>query len=263
MVKRIIIILILCFSSVSLTACNNEVKKAFEESVAKLEEKNSELENEIISLQTLIDGEEKPLDDSLIEKAKEAIMKAHEAKYLVPEMAKKNDDINTQIQEINSVDYTNVISIINEAKKNLSDSIAQLKLVTNPSEDYVTKKLASIEHVIGIEAATEENDPNGHLHKSGGYTSQVYFESDLVTKSVYGNSIIEKGTDCGGSIEVYESVADAEKRNSYLSGFDGTAFDSGSHEVIGTVIIRTSSLLTATNQRELTEAIKNALTSLD
>ena len=62
---------------------------------------------------------------------------------------------------------------------------------------------------------------------------------------------------------MYQTEADAEKRNEYLTGFDGTLFDSGSHTVIGTVIVRTSDQLTASQQKELEANVIAALTALE
>lgn len=65
------------------------------------------------------------------------------------------------------------------------------------------------------------------------------------------------GTLAGGCIEVYESAEDAEKRNSYLASFDGSGFlSSGYHEVLGTIVIRTSDKLIASRQKALTEDIR-------
>ena len=93
------------------------------------------------------------------------------------------------------------------------------ELVNAPSEEYIITCLeqsASV-WIWGIEAVTEESDPNGMLNKAGGYTSCVYFESFLIDQTQFEeSSIVEKGTDCGGCIEVYSSVKDAEKRNEYL-----------------------------------------------
>ena len=63
--------------------------------------------------------------------------------------------------------------------------------------------------------------------------------------------------------EVFASAKDAKKRESYLASFDGNGMmDSGSHVVLGTVLIRTSSQLTATQQKNLTEQISNKFTEL-
>lgn len=111
---------------------------------------------------------------------------------------------------------------------------------------------------------TEDNDPNGNLNKAGGYTSTVYFESSNVNQAeVYGTDLIDRGTDAGGAIEVYANSDDAERRNTYLATYDGTILASGSHEVLGTIVIRTSNELTATQQKQLTDAIKTAFLRVD
>ena len=123
--------------------------------------------------------------------------------------------------------------------------------------------MKKVENIIDISAATEDNDPNKNLNKAGGYTAQVFFSSDLVNQSeVYGTTIIEKGTAAGGSIEVYSNVEDANSRNEYLAAFDGGFFASGSHTVIGTVVVRTSDELTASQQKTLEANIIAALTEI-
>ena len=99
--------------------------------------------------------------------------------------------------------------------------------------------------------------------RQGGYTAQIYFSYKLIDQStVDGNSIIDKGTDCGGSIEVYKTAKDANKRNEYLASFDGGLFSSGYHSVHGSVIIRISNLLTASQQKDLAAKILNSLVEL-
>lgn len=115
-------------------------------------------------------------------------------------------------------------------------------------------------------AANEENDVNGMLHKAGGYTSAIFFTSDLVDTAanyIEDGDSIEKGTDGGGCIEVFETEEDTQKRDTYLSAFDGGGMlCSGSHKVVGTVIIRTSNYLTATQQNDITTNIMNSLIAL-
>ena len=110
------------------------------------------------------------------------------------------------------------------------------------------------------------NLSNGKLNKAGGYTSTVYFSYDKVPESEIkhkGDTIIDKGTDGGGGIEVYANEEDVNKRNDYLSNFDGGLFASGSHKVLGTVLVRTSNYLTASQQKDLESAIVDALTKVD
>ena len=138
-----------------------------------------------------------------------------------------------------------------------------MEQITNPDEAFVISCLEQIDGITGYAAATEDNDPNGKLHKQGGYTSAVYFSYDQVNQSlVSGNTIIEKGTEGGGQIEVYATAEDAQRRSDYLGSFDGTALCSGSHTVLGTILIRTSDQLTATQQKELEAALIEAFTTL-
>ncbi len=137
---------------------------------------------------------------------------------------------------------------------------AEDKLVDCPSQEYVIECLNKVPGITEIAAVTEDNDPNGQLNKPGGYTAQVYFAYNLVPQESYlDGDLIEQGTDAGGSIEVYTSKKDAKQRNEYLGSFDGSAFASGSHIVVGTVVIRTSNKLTASQQEELESNIIAAL----
>lgn len=126
------------------------------------------------------------------------------------------------------------------------------KGIDNPSSEYIVECLKKIPLITEIEAVTERNDPNGNLNKQGGYTAQVFFSYALVDQDEFDEkSVIDKGTDCGGSVEVYRTEKDAKKRDKYLSTFDGGPVASGSHTVVGTVIVRTSCKLTASQQRSL------------
>jgi hypothetical protein len=132
----------------------------------------------------------------------------------------------------------------------------------NPPAEFIIQRLSRIPEIGEIQAATEDNDPNRGLNKAGSYTAQVYFESNIIDQSGFDElDVVGKGTDCGGSIEVFSTVADAERRNSYLGNFDGTIFASGSHRVIGTIVVRTSNKLTATQQKNLEAQIIEGLTA--
>lgn len=117
--------------------------------------------------------------------------------------------------------------------------------ITNPDKSWVIDRLMSIDNIIDAEAVTESNDPNQLLNVDGGYTFCVYFSIDGINQnSIGGTSIIDKGTDAGGAIEVYKTVTDAQNRCDYLSQFDNTLLYSGSYAILGTTVIRTSYLLT-------------------
>lgn len=136
--------------------------------------------------------------------------------------------------------------------------------ITNPSQQWVMNKLKKIDSITQMEAVTKDKDPNELLGKEGGYTACIYFTiKDINANSVKGNSVVEKGTDAGGAIEVYESLEYALNRCDYLSQFDGTVLYSGSYAIIGTMVIRTSYKLSNSQQIELTNLITKEFTTID
>lgn len=135
-------------------------------------------------------------------------------------------------------------------------------LVTAPSEEYIIGCLEKVPGIIEIKAVTEDTDPMNNLNKAGWYTANVYFSYQLVNQeNVIGDDLIDKGTDAGGSIEVYKTKSEAKKRNEYLATFDGGILSPGSHTVVGTIVIRTSNELTASQQNLLETNIIAALTN--
>nr|WP_295588887.1 EbhA [uncultured Streptococcus sp.] len=235
----------------------------FEDVVKDLNEKNKEVEDQIAEAEKVVDNDEEPLDSKTLEELKSTIKDSKDSLRKVPEMEKATAKIEKQIEELSQpLDYS-------ETKKNLSEklihyqnSILQLKQITNPSSSFIEERLKEIESITGVQSVTEDNDPNKKLNKQGGYTASVYFVDKQVNESVEGSDIVQKGNDVGGNIEVYKTKEDAEKRNTYISAFDGTALNPGSHYVYGTVLIRTSHYLTGTQQKELTEKIYNKLIEL-
>ncbi len=144
------------------------------------------------------------------------------------------------------------------------DEKDEKSLVDNPTAEYVIECLQKVPLIVEIEAVTEDNDPIGQLNKPNGYTAHIYFSYSLINQDeVYGNDLIDKGTDAGGSIEVYTTEKDANRRDAYLATFDGTVLTSGSHTVIGTIVVRTSHELTATQQKILEKNIIAALQGFD
>jgi len=153
---------------------------------------------------------------------------------------------------------------IRDMTKQIEQATVLVKQVTAPSGDWVYERLANVDDITGRQQVTESMNPDGLLGKEGGYSSCVYFAVLGVNQNeVPGNSIVEKGTDAGGAIEVYPSLADAEQRVEYLSGFDGTVLYSGSYAIVGTMVIRTSYKLTDEQQFELTNKITSVLTAID
>ena len=249
---------------------HKEAVVAYNVVVSDIQEKNDQLDGEIKKLQELVDNEDKPLDETTIDTAKEALKNAGASKIVIGEMPKATKDILSRTKELSTpVDYSDELTSLSTAYTNLENSKKQYKQVVNPSEEFVMQRILTVDDVADARAVTEDQDPNGNLHKAGGYTSTIYFESKTVNQSdvyvsgEYADVLIDKGTDAGGAIEVYENVEDAEKRRDYLATYDGTIFANGTHTVIGTVLVRTSNELTATQQKELEQKVIDALTRLE
>ncbi|KFI41209.1 ebhA protein [Bifidobacterium angulatum] len=242
----------------------NDAVAEYETAVEKVQAKNDNLDAAITDINAVVKGGEKPLDEKTMESAKQAIDTAKKTKHEIGDRPTKISEIRSRTQELSKpLDYQSVTDDLKSRQKELENSILQMKQVTNPNEEFVVTRLKTVPTVTGIKAATEDNDPNGKLHKSGGYTSAVFFCSSNVDQSVlFYDDILENGTDCGGSVEVYETAEAAEKRNDYLGAFDGGILSSGSHTVIGTVVVRTSNELNATKQKTLTDDVISALTQL-
>ena len=249
---------------------HKEAVEAYNVVVSDIQEKNDQLDGEIKKLQELVDNEDKPLDETTIDAAKEALKNVGASKIVIGEMPKATKDILSRTKELSTpVDYSDELTALSTAYTNLENSKKQYKQVVNPSEEFVMQRILTVDDVADARAVTEDQDPNGNLHKAGGYTSTIYFESKTVNQSdiyasgEYADVLIDKGTDAGGAIEVYENVEDAEKRRDYLATYDGTIFANGTHTVIGTVLVRTSNELTATQQKELEQKVIDALTRLE
>lgn len=272
--KKLIILLIVAIAVIAgICIWYFQYKKPHDQAVADFNtvvtsvlEKNTELEAVIKEAQSIMDAGEPAYDSEAITNLTVAIADAQNSMIVIPEMPGKTADIISATEELSApIDYSSAIENISNNKTALENSILQMKQITNPSEAFVIERIKDIEGISGIQAVTEEHDPNGNLNKQGGYTAAVYFSSEHINQSeVYGNDIVDKGTDCGGCIEVYASAEDAEARNTYLAAFDNAgALNSGSHEVLGTILIRTSRNLTATQQNDLTEKISNRLLELE
>lgn len=249
---------------------HKEAVEAYNVVVSDIQEKTDQLDGEIKKLQELVDNEDKPLDETTIDAAKEALKNAGASKIVIGEMPKATKDILSRTKELSTpVDYSDELTALSTAYTNLENSKKQYKQVVNPSEEFVMQRILTVDDVANARAVTEDQDPNGNLHKAGGYTSTIYFESKTVNQSdvyvsgKYADVLIDKGTDAGGAIEVYENVEDAEKRRDYLATYDGTIYANGTHTVIGTVLVRTSNELTATQQKELEQKVIDALTRLE
>ena len=235
---------------------------SFNNIAQKVKKQNNILEDKIKTANQLLSNKDKPLDENLSSELKNEITSAEKAKRKISKIKKSTSDINKQVEALKKpLDYTTEIKKLDDLNQKYSTSVKQLKQITNPSSSFIESRLKEIDTITGVQSATEDNDPNKGLNKQGSYTASVYFTDSLVTDTIEGKDIVTKGTDAGGNIEVYKTVEDAQKRNEYLSAFDGlpAMLNPGSHYVYGTIIIRTSGRLTATQQNDLTQKIYQKL----
>lgn len=260
-----IIVIGICVWYFQVKKPHNLAETKFNAAVKEVEAKNTELTSAMNDAQKILDKKEAVYDNTTKEAFITALSDAKAAQRKIPDLPKKTADINAETKKLSEpLDYSSVINAISEKQTAYQNSVLQMKQITNPNEDFIIQRLKGIPNISGYQAVTEDHDPNGNLNKQGGYTSTVYFSTPLIDQSsVYGNDIVDKGTECGGAIEVYASEEDAEKRDSYLASFDGAGMlNSGSHKVLGTIVIRTSTKLTATQQNEFTNNITNKLLEL-
>lgn len=254
-----------CYWFYNIKVPYDEAIAAYYKAIEYVEGKNAEADDAISTAQTLLDSDKIPFEESVITDLQLKISSFREAKREIKDMPEKTNDIIAETEKLNEpLDYSQWISEIQAAQQSFEDSVKQLEQITNPTGDFIIERINEIESVGDIQGVTEDNDPNGNLNKQGGYTSTTYFTSPLVDQTdIVGDDVVAKGTDAGGGIEVYKTVEEAEARNTYLASFDGAGiFNSGSHVVFGTIVIRTSDKLTATQQNDLTEQIKSKLIEL-
>ena len=265
-----IILIILIIALLAIFVINPYIKAVnnYNKAVSYVKEKNNELDKSIEKIEKIIDKSEKVIYEGVVTKAKEALKKAGAAKRII---GKKPITTERLIEETNKIeknlDYSNELKELNDAYNAYEISIRQYKQMTNPTEEFVLQRLKTVDDIVDARAVTEDHDPNRKLHKPGGYTATVYFESKTVDQTKFSyldkNDLIEKGTDAGGAVEVYETEELAIKRRDYLAAYDGSILSNGSHTVVGTCLIRTSDKLSASKQKELENKVIEALTKLD
>lgn len=186
----------------------------------------------------------------------------------VLEILKKESDSYDEIVEavengILAESITADTNTIREMTAQVEALTAVVKQITAPTAEWITERLASISSISGTQAVTKDLDPDQLLGKEGGHSACVYFTvASLDASTIPGDTIVEKGTDAGGAIEVYATVEEAIARCDYLSGFDDTILYSGSYAIVGTMVIRTSYKLENAQQMALTRAITRELTTL-
>ncbi|PZO95117.1 EbhA [Streptococcus halichoeri] len=236
----------------------------FNKAVQMVRTKNDSLKNDIAKAEKLIKTNQKPLDEKTLDNLKVAVATAKSELRKIPKVADKTEAINKQTKMLNQpIDYSKVTQSLADSSSAYTTSVRQLTQITNSSQAFIEERLKEISTIMGVQSVTETNDPNGNLNKQGGYKASIYFTDNQVTETVDGADIVAKGADAGGNIEVYKTSDEAKVRNIYLSAFDGQGMlNPGSHYVYGTLVIRTSRYLTASQQTALTNAIYNKLVEI-
>lgn len=234
------------------------------ETVDHLNKNNAVLDQLMQSAGKAIDSKDSALDESLREKLKASVSDAKAAKIVLTEYPKTETETDAFIRAVSDSDYTGIITALQDGTAALETSIRQYALVNAPDEAYVVKCLKKVKGILKVAAVTEDNDPNGNLNKPRFYTAAVYFSHKYVNQNnVFGKTVIDKGTDCGGCVEVYATVEDAARREKYLASFDGTILATGSHKVVGTVVVRTSNEMKASQQKKVEKAVIDELTRIE
>lgn len=216
--------------------------------------------NEAVKNYNAVVGEYKKIREITSLENIDSLPKVKELKVYLKENVKVSDFIQNGILQDDAVQGTELIT---QETDELLYVLILAQQITNPNEKWVIDRLKFIDDIIDMQAVTASHDPNQLLNVDGGYTSCVYFSVYGINQSsIRGTSIIDKGTDAGGAVEVYKTVTDAQNRCDYLSQFDDTLLYSGSYAILGTNVIRTSYLLTNEQQVELTDKITIAFTAL-
>ena len=281
---------------------------SFEKAAEQVSEANEELEASIDLINRVIGLGGAPLDPATLDAAKAAVEKAERALVPVPTLSGvigQTGEFTPGIRDIKGIiaqtallnkytellgnassalgtpDYSEVTAFLEQAQKDLEDSIDLRVKITDPNAQSVISALKSVSGIISAEAATEDNDPFAMLGTEDGYTSCIFFESDLVPAELPEEEAAEEPdenaegenapdeeaaepeaeapkaltTEAGGAIEVYESAELAESRDEALTKTANADF----HTVFGSMVIRLSPKLSAIQQQELLEAIEAAL----
>ena len=272
----------------------NAAAIAFNTSIQPVIDANITLDEAIVSAEELLNTDDIPFDPQTLTALENAILTATQTKVSVPaELSLKEDltiPVNATAGEFNQLadlasseaeilrlaeippplvrpNYSELISTLLDTQNAFEQSVLVQKQVTAPTDDFVLERLKQIDTILGLASVTQNNDPNGLLGTEGGYIGCIYFSDSRVDKTQLNlkpedYNVIAMGTIGGGAIEIYATIEEAETRNSYLATYDGTELNPGSHVVVGTMVVRTSSMLTDEQQIELTNQIISVMIEL-
>lgn len=276
-------------------AIYNDAATAFNASILPIVDANAILNEMIAVSQALLDAGEIPFDPQAKADLEQAIDAAVRSKVPVPAEIPLKEELaipdnataedlerlmSTAFSEAEAIrlievpapisqpDYSSTTEALLDAQNAFERSVLIQKQVTAPTDDFVLERLKQMDAILSLAAVTKSNDPNGLLGTESGYIGCIYFSDSRVDKTQLNlkpgdYNVIAMGTVGGGAVEIYATVEEAETRNGYLATYDGTDLDSGSHVVVGTMVVRTSSMLTDEQQTELTNQIIAIMTELE
>jgi hypothetical protein len=179
-----------------------------------------------------------------------------------PYLDAKGEALEESINSVVIPDYTKEKADLEEKLVAAEYSVASLQQVTDPKEDFVLSRLSEVDTVISLAPATSEQDPFGKLKKANGYLVCVFFQDSRVKEYAPVSSeseLLSIGKEAGGCIEVYRIKEQAEKRDADLKEAAGQE----EHLMLGTCIIRPSTYLTAEQQKDLEDTIKDVFLRVD
>ncbi len=130
------------------------------------------------------------------------------------------------------------------------------KLTLETAEDIVNALKDAGLTITNMDVYTAENDPNSLLGRPNQYTSKVNFIDSRIEEEVSERI----GVQNGGSVEMFNTIEDAETRFNYISEISKTAPMFNEYEYInGKVILRVSRLLTPEQAAEYENTLSELL----
>ncbi len=167
------------------------------------------------------------------------------------------------LPELVKPDYSEPLAGIDAALTPYEESLERILPVIAPTDEYVMERLMEVANIAAVNAVTEGHDPNGNLGKDGGYIGCVFFRDSRISPWNFRlnpgadrNDPVDVGTQGGGSVEIYQTQAEAAARETFLN-FNARSI--GAFGVVGSVVVRVSDELSGTDQRALRDAILEAL----
>lgn len=137
---------------------HQEAVDNFNSAYKPIKEKNNSLNKIIQDAEKSLKTNESPLDKTTKANLENVLKQSQNDMVRVPKIPNKTSDINKLIKALpKTVEYSDNQKELKLALSNFKESINKNKLVTNPTSDFVIKKLKSIPTITGVEAVTESN----------------------------------------------------------------------------------------------------------